>query len=888
MNRLGSGAAAVVAALTVCLAPAGARQATVQQPAQIPPPVTAQDVDALLSEAHKLLRSYKFDDARMAFERTLEAAERLALEPQQAAALCGAGQALAERSQPKEAHAYGLRCLARYERLSSPRGIGEANTLLGFAAESLGNAAEAETHARRAIEAFDTAGDLRGRGRATVNLIRVGRMDVAEKDRLLARAIDDTRTAGDPGGEASALHLWGDNLFASGRYEDAFEKLEHAARLYEKAGAPAALGTVFNSLGRVYRAHGQLAEALRLQQKALALHETVGNPLLLVQSLNAVAVVHGFLGHLKESRDTYERALAIAEKSSPMWVQDFLRANIAALLSDLGEFSRAAGIFEEVIARNPQSYPSVRQTQLSGVRRSLGQTREALAAAERAVSLCGTAVTDCIAALRGRAQAHAAAGDRAAALADINLALGRIEDVRKQLVPADFFKQEFHRARERVYSEAIALNLAEHQDARALETAELARSRAFLDLLAARTGAPAESSLVLRGSQAAPSPADLRSSVAAQPAVMSDVAAAARRLGSTFLLYWVADDAVVTWVITPEGRVQSRRTGVLRSKLDELIRATSPLAESDKGTAALTIGAWRQLYDLLVHPVRGALPKAPGSLVTIVPHGPLQSLSFAALRDARGRYLLEDYTIHYAPSASIFQFTASMKKPAGREGGVLLVADPVLPTRSRLDAPLPRLPGARTEADAIARLLPRSRVTALRDAQATETGVRDAARDKAILHFATHAIVRDDNPFGSFLALAPGGADADGLLTAQEVYGWHLSADLIVLSACRSGGGRVTGDGVATFARAFMYAGTPSVVASLWDVADEPTNRLLPAFYRAWFGGQSKARALRSAQLALLRDLRAGKVQLKTPAGLVTLPEHPVFWAGFALIGEAD
>jgi CHAT domain-containing protein len=205
-----------------------------------------------------------------------------------------------------------------------------------------------------------------------------------------------------------------------------------------------------------------------------------------------------------------------------------------------------------------------------------------------------------------------------------------------------------------------------------------------------------------------------------------------------------------------------------------------------------------------------------------------------------------------------------MKKPAGREGGVLLVADPVLPTRSRLDAPLPRLPGARTEADAIARLLPRSRVTALRDAQATETGVRDAARDKAILHFATHAIVRDDNPFGSFLALAPGGADADGLLTAQEVYGWHLSADLIVLSACRS------------------------VVASLWDVADEPTNRLLPAFYRAWFGGQSKARALRSAQLALLRDLRAGKVQLKTPAGLVTLPEHPVFWAGFALIGEAD
>jgi CHAT domain-containing protein len=74
-------------------------------------------------------------------------------------------------------------------------------------------------------------------------------------------------------------------------------------------------------------------------------------------------------------------------------------------------------------------------------------------------------------------------------------------------------------------------------------------------------------------------------------------------------------------------------------------------------------------------------------------------------------------------------------------------------------------------------------------------------------------------------------------------------ADLVVLSACRSGDGRVTGDGVATFARAFIYAGAPSVVVSLWDVADEPTSRLLPDFYRAWFGGQSKARALRAAQL---------------------------------------
>ena len=93
-----------------------------------------------------------------------------------------------------------------------------------------------------------------------------------------------------------------------------------------------------------------------------------------------------------------------------------------------------------------------------------------------------------------------------------------------------------------------------------------------------------------------------------------------------------------------------------------------------------------------------------------------------------------------------------------------------------------------------------------------------------MLHFATHAIVSDDEPLSSFLALAASGDD-DGPLTAQEIYALHLDADLVVLSACRSGGGRVTGDGIATFARAFIYAGTPSIVASVWDVADEPTSR---------------------------------------------------------------
>ena len=295
----------------------------------------------------------------------------------------------------RDARDFGLRCLEMYERRRCC-GIGRANLVLNVGAELSGDYAEAEMRATRAVAAYESAGDLRGRALATLNLLRVVKWEVSEKYRLTARSIDDARAVGDRGIEATAFHAWGDGLFANGRYEEAFEKLERAASLYEEMGNRRDLGTVFNSLGRVFRAHGQLGEALRYQLKALDLHQAIGEPLSLMQSLNAVATVHGMLGHVKEAREFYERALVIAERSSSPRIQDFLRANIANLLIQQGEFARAAAMLEEVIASGLDSNVAVRQNQLSNARLHLGQPREALAAAERAHELCGTAANDCI------------------------------------------------------------------------------------------------------------------------------------------------------------------------------------------------------------------------------------------------------------------------------------------------------------------------------------------------------------------------------------------------------------------------------------------------------------------------------------------------------------
>src|SRR5262249_45953145 len=147
------------------------------------------------------------------------------------------------------------------------------------------------------------------------------------------------------------------------------------------------------------------------------------------------------------------------------------------------------------------------------------------------------------------------------------------------------------------------------------------------------------------------------------------------------------------------------------------------------------------------------LPRSAGSRLTIVAHGPLLHLPFGALRDGQGRYLIERYTIHSVPAAAVLNFTTGRRRTDARTGSMLLVADPAAPPVVAGEPALPRLPGSAEEARAIARLVPASSATLLADADATESRVRDMLASRAVVHFATHAIVRDADPMASFLAL---------------------------------------------------------------------------------------------------------------------------------------
>ncbi len=928
---------------------------------------------ALLAEGLRVYDQGDFDKARQGFERALAAALAEKDARTEAGARRGLGLVHYRARQYGASRTELEKALALYDRLGDTQGVARVEKALGNLAYESSTFAEARDYYRKALALFDQIGDRHEKAALLYNLTFVAGVP-AEREPLLREGLELARESGDRQLEGNLLQTWGESDFAAGDLSAAMDKIKKAISCMEAAGAPArgSLARALTSLGRVYRAHGFPDRSLELYGRALAIQQDIGDRPGVIQSLNALGVTCGLMGRRREGLDHLDRALFLAKQFGSPRIIDFQLGNLAEALIDAGQYARGAALLEDWTRDNTaDANQEYRYASLATAYLRLGRNQLALAAAEQAVQRAKAKNNLEVLPfpLRRRAEIRQKMGLTAEALADARESLQAINQLRAHLVPNDFLKQGFVDQHQAAFTLTIDLLQQLGRVKEALETAEQARARAFIDLLASREVPPKsadgpvvaelrrleraagagsgesprerEVSLTLRGgdapsalpeSAAGRADPEVRSLVTA-PALSTDqLASVAARLRSTIVSFWVAPEATFVWVVRADGTVDVRRIEVSARRLTELVQATGPplhdrqrrgSPDSQEDDLSAPLGAWeatealdaprvrgadllsmgsaaseayRELYRLLIDPVRPLLPRASGSLLTIVPHGPLFLLSFAALMDGRGRYLLEDYAVHYAPAGAVLQFTEKKKaRAAQREPHYLLVADPgelpALPTGKRL-APLP---GSRREVDAIAGLLPAGQTTVLTGTDAHEEAVRRLAGVQTVLHFATHAVVRDDLPLDSFLALgvtkggtpdAGGTAGRDGRLTAMEIYSLDLNADLVVLSACRTGLGKLSGEGIVGLVRGFLYAGTPSVVATLWDLADEPAALLLPEFYRSLSRTLDKSAALRTAQLRLLSALRRGQVKVPTAAGLVTLPEHPAIWASFVLMGE--
>jgi CHAT domain-containing protein len=192
---------------------------------------------------------------------------------------------------------------------------------------------------------------------------------------------------------------------------------------------------------------------------------------------------------------------------------------------------------------------------------------------------------------------------------------------------------------------------------------------------------------------------------------------------------------------------------------------------------------------------------------------------------------------------------------------------------------LVRLAGTRAEAQQIAKLAAASgrRADVWLDLEASESKVEDTdLRQYAVLHFATHGLLNTQRPqfTGVVLSLVGNREGTDGFLRTDEVFNLRLGSPLVMLSACETGLGReARGEGIIGLARAFMYAGAPTVGVSLWSVADRSTADLMANFYQNLLGGaqQQPSAALRAARLSMIAGRRYSA---------------PFYWAPFTLVGD--
>ena len=348
------------------------------------------------------------------------------------------------------------------------------------------------------------------------------------------------------------------------------------------------------------------------------------------------------------------------------------------------------------------------------------------------------------------------------------------------------------------------------------------------------------------------------------------------------------ESELYTWVIQPDGTVHFKATNLSstpetspvqliassRSKnpLKQLITRSNKTraamkTESDRPeTYAQYASASKSAHQLLIEPIQQWLPKNSSDRVIFVPQGELFLVPFQALQNSQGQYLIQNHTLQIAPS---IQTLTLLNSKARSNSNAIIVGNP---------SPMPNgyeaLPGTEIEANAIAKLF---NTTAILGPNATKANLLKKLPQASLIHFATHGTM--DNRSGSESAIilaSPSDktdpiAELNSSLTAGEILDLRLNADLVVLSACNTGRGQITGEGVIGLTRSFLSAGVPSLVVSLWQVPDKPTSSLMIAFYENRKKGDGNAQALRQAMLTTMKEY-----------------PNPQDWAGFMVVGRSD
>jgi CHAT domain-containing protein/Tfp pilus assembly protein PilF len=693
--------------------------------------------------------------------------------------------------------------------------------------------------------------------------------DYQQAEQLLLRTQAINEKIMGPESVFNAVNLHNLGMIARERkdYAKAEEYYRKAMAIVEKAFGPdnSRLAVIVNNLANIYRARGEYAKSLEAHLRVLRISEATRGPNhpLTLLSLGNIAKTYAAQGNIAEAIKFQTRVDAVIERNIEMSL---------AIGSERQKLSHLRGIAERIdrtISLNTDLAPND----------GAASARAALVLLQRKGRVLD-AMSASFASLRQRATPEEQAllkqyNEVTAQLAQLVLNGPQsmsIEEHRKKV-------GELEERKERLEAEITS------------RSAEFRAGSQTVTLAAVQAAIPANAALIEFAVYRSFDPKAESNSVAYKE--------------PRYIAYVLRQKGEVRWRDLGDAKAVDKEIGALRQALGD------PLRRDARDRA-------RALDEKVMQPVRALTGDANQLLVS--PDGALNLIPFEALVDEQGRYLVQRYSFTYLTSGRDL-----LRLGVARAGNnsPLVIADPSfgepdLPQQAEADGARANRRGSKTsaadlsslyfaplsgtvqEARAIKSLFPEA--STLLGHQATESLLKQSAAPR-ILHIATHGFFLTDGPASpaagaglqatraisatakvenpllrSGLALAGAnlprkGGEDDGILTALEATGLNLwGTKLVVLSACDTGIGEVkNGEGVYGLRRAFVLAGTESLVMSLWPVSDYVTREMMTGYYQNLKQGQGRGAALRQVQLSMLKH--KGR-------------EHPFYWASFIQSGE--
>ncbi len=657
--------------------------------------------------------------------------------------------------------------------------------------------------------------------------------------------------------------------YALEEFRQSLEKARQFNLRYQKS-------FLFNNIGVVEREMGNLDEALESHEQALEIDRAVGAKLDELVDINNIALVYKMKGEPQKALDMLLGVLDQAEGLGSY--DDYVRTlvNLADVYVDLEKYEDALEYYRKAaeISRKILSKERLWNA-LYGIGRTLSKT-----------------------------------GDAGGAIDAFKKAVDVIEELRANIGGGGEEKSFFLVDKVKVYKELIIL-LFKHGDfGEALDYLERMKSRSLLEMIQqgkakidkgltpeetekekqlkvmlAKAAREMAAALAAHGvdSEEALAAKDNLEQVRMQQNLFKEKLyldhprlAFARgenkpvstaivqdflRNDEVIVVYMLDEPTSYAWTVTTDA-VRMYDLGVSATKINFTV--------DKKLREALEKGVWgssqeraaKKLYKMILKPLEGDFEGK--TIMGVLPDGRLYELPFYLLKDSKKKDLIDRFAIYYLPSLSVMVETRKAKASLKNENKVLAFGNP------KFERPdLVQLPGTENEVGKIAEIYG-DRAQVYLHENALEEQIKYHGRDYRIIHMASHGLMNNHNPMFSSIAMSQiKDQDDDGYLEAREITNIDLDAELVIMSACESGRGKLRpGEGILGLTRSFFSSGIPSVIASMWSVNDLATAFMMQHFYEN-FQSMNAVEAMRKAQIAT-RD---------------EIGDNPNLWAPFVIMG---